>query len=94
MKVHRDAAAVVRHGDAVVQMNQHFDLGTVTRDGLVDTVVHQFKNQMVQAIAAGAANIHGGPFSHRIKTFENLDVGGVVNLFLGLVHYGFLKIKI
>ena len=44
----RDAAAVVDDRDGIVGMDPDRDLGAVTREGLVDGVVHDLVDQMMQ----------------------------------------------
>ena len=74
-----NAAAVVDHGDRVVEMNGDFDLVGVAGEGFVDGVVHDFVHQVMQAEFAGRADVHGGAFAHRFHAAEDFDgVGGVV----------------
>ncbi|MNI98940.1 hypothetical protein D3C73_1578920 [compost metagenome] len=43
----RDSAPVVDNGDAVILMYDHLDLGTVSGQRFVDTVIHDFPHEMV-----------------------------------------------
>ncbi len=80
--VHRvdgNAAAVVDHGDGIVDVNGDFDLVGVTRERLVDGVVDDFIHQMMQPEFAGRADVHRGTFAHRFHAAQNFDgVRGVV----------------
>ena len=46
MNIDGNAAAVVDHGDAVIDMNGYFDAVTMTHQRFVDGVIDGFKNQM------------------------------------------------
>ncbi len=69
-----NAAAIVDHGDGVVDVDDDVDLFGVAGQSLVDGVVDHFVDQMVQAHLAGRADVHGGAKAHRLQAFENLDV--------------------
>ena len=76
-----NAAAVVDHGDGVIEVDGDFDLVGVTGERFVDRVVHDFVHQVVQTHFAGRADVHGGTFAHRFHAAENFDgVGGVVSV--------------
>ena len=76
-------AAVVRDRDAVVLVDDDVDPVAVTGERLIDAVVYDFEDQVVEAAAAGAADIHPGPLPNALEPLENLDllcvVGGVVH---------------
>ena len=74
MDIDRNAAAVVDHGDAVVDVNRDFDLVAVSGQRFVDGVVDNFENQMMQTPFAGVADVHAGPLSDRLQAFQNFDV--------------------
>ena len=80
MRIDRDAAPVVDHGDESVGMELHIDPVRVTGERLVHGVVDDFCKQMMQRLLVGAADIHAGTPPHRLKTFENLDVARRVAL--------------
>ena len=65
MRVDRNAAAVVTHGQPVPRLQRHLDEGGVAGDRLVHRVVQHLGRQMVQRRFVGAADIHaragGGP---------------------------------
>ena len=71
--VHGDAAPVVAHGHAVVEVQNHFDARAVPGHGLVDGVVHHLVHEMVQTAAVGAADVHGGPLAHGLQPFKDSD---------------------
>ena len=70
---HRDAAAVVDHGDRVVDVDEDLDVFAEPGQGLVDGVVHDFVNEVVEAFRTGAADVHGGPLADRLQALEDLD---------------------
>ena len=69
MNINGNAAAVIPDGNAVIDMNDHFNFVTVAGQGLIDAVVHQLMDEMVEAFHAGIADIHGGPFANRREPF-------------------------
>jgi hypothetical protein len=72
MDIDRDAAAVISDGDAVIDMNDDVDLGTISPEGFINAVVDQFMNQMVKAFDPGVPNIHGRPFADGCQTLQDL----------------------
>jgi len=78
VRVHRDAAPVVAHGDREILVQFHLDAGGVTGHRLVHRVIEDLGHQMVQRALVGAADIHAGAFAHRLEPLEHLDVRGVV----------------
>ena len=89
---HRNATAVVPHGDHIVLFNGHFDMGTVTGQRLVDGVVHDFINQVMQAPLGCGADVHTRPFPHRFQAFQHLYLTFVISgfNFLDISHCFFL----
>ena len=61
--IDRDAAAVVDHGDRLVDMDGDVHLIAEAGERLVDRVVDDFVDQMVQAGGAGRADAHRRPFT-------------------------------
>jgi hypothetical protein len=80
-----DAAPVVDDGDAAVDVDGDLDRFAEARHMFVDAVVHHLVDQVVQAIDARAADVHGRALPHRIEAFENLDLVGAVTVGLRLV---------
>jgi hypothetical protein len=72
--VHRNAAAVVDHGDGVVHVDDDVDLFAIAGQRLVHRVVHHLVDQVVQAHLAGRADVHGRTQAHCLQAFKNLDV--------------------
>ena len=82
MEVGRDASAVILDCDRVVFVDRNVDVGTVSCQRLVDRVIHHLVNQVVQTFFSDVADIHGRTLPDRFQTFEDLDVGGGILLFL------------
>ena len=74
--IHGNTAAVVDDGNAVILMDHHLNVGSVTCQGFVNTVVHHFINQVVQTAFTGITDIHGRPFPDGFQTFQNRDLSG------------------
>ena len=75
MRVDRNAAAIVRHGQEAVGAEFDLDEGGVARQRLVHAVVDDFGEQVMQRLLVGAADIHAGAAAHRLEAFEHLDIG-------------------
>ena len=79
--VDRDAAAVVDHGDGVVDVDGDVDAGGVAGEGLVDGVVDDLVDEVVQPLLAGGADVHGGAQADGLEAFKDRDVfAGVTSL--------------
>ena len=77
--VDRDAAAVVRHRDRAVLVQDDVDLGGVAGEGLVDRVVDHLEHHVVQAGAVvHVADVHARTLAHGLQTAQNGDLAGVV----------------
>ena len=84
MRIDRNAAAIVGHGQKAVGAEFDLDEGGMARQRLVHGVVDDFGEQMMQRLLVGAADIHAGAAAHRLQAFEHLDVGrGVAGLGAG-----------
>ncbi len=78
MRIDRNAAAVIAHGDPTVAVEFQFDAARKPGDCLVHCIVEHFGGEMVQRALVGAADIHAGPSPDRLQSFEDLDVlGGI-----------------
>ena len=89
VEVGRDASAVILDCDRVVFVDRNVDVGTVSCQRLVDRVIHHLVNQVVQTFFSDVADIHGRTLPDRFQTFEDLDVGGGILLFLLLYLFSF-----
>ena len=79
MDIHRDTTAIILDRDGLIGVDDHADFRAVTRQSLVDGVIHQFKDHVVQAGAiVGIADVHTRALAHRIQSLEDFDAGGIV----------------
>jgi len=78
MVLYRNAAAVVGNGQETFGIEMDFDEIGVTGDRFVHRVVDDFREEVVQRLFVGAADIHAGTHAHRFETFENTDRRGAV----------------
>src|SRR5262249_7534566 len=77
--VHRDAPAVVGHGDGLpVLVEGDLDAIGVAVDDLVDAVVDDLPEQVVVPGRVGPTDVHRGPLADRLQPLEDLDVAGAV----------------
>ena len=69
MDVGRNAAAVVRNGYGLVGVDGDDNAVAMTRQRLVDGVIHNLENHVVKAGAViGVTDVHAGSFANCVKT--------------------------
>ena len=85
----RNASSVILYSDGIVFIDGHFDIRTEPCQGFIDTVVHYLINQVMQTSLPYVSDIHGRPFPHGFKTFQNLDTAGGILLFRTILHFVF-----
>ena len=75
MDVDRNAAAIVFDGDrGAVLVQGDADVRRMAVHRLVDRVVERFPDQVMQAGAADAADVHAGALANRLESLEDGDV--------------------
>ena len=81
VRIDRNAAAVVGHGEEAVRAKLHLDEARMPRQRLVHGVVDRLGEEVVQRLLVGAADIHAGAAAHRLEPLQHLDVvGGIAAL--------------
>ena len=83
VRVDRDAAAVVAHGEDVAGLQRHFDAAGMASDGFVHGVVEDFGGEVVQGGLVRAADVHAGAAADGLQALKNLNVLGAVAVFTG-----------
>src|SRR5689334_7469891 len=84
MDVRPNAAAVVRDRHRLVRMDRDDDAVAMARQRLVDGVIHNLENHVVKSRAViGVTDVHAGSFAHRVKTLQDLDFAGIVDVVVG-----------
>ena len=78
MRIDRHAAAVIGDGNEAVLVELDLDPVGVAGHRLVHRVVDDFREQMMQRLLVGAADIHAGTAADRLQPFQHLDVLGAV----------------
>ena len=81
MQLHGDAAAVVIDGDARVDVDGDRDARALTRQRLVDGVVHDLEDEVMQPPLGGIADVHARALAYGLEALEDLDVLGAVARF-------------
>jgi hypothetical protein len=76
VRIDRDAAAVVAHGDEIVGAQLDLDPGRMAGHRLVHGVVQQLGHQVVHGPLVGPADVHAGPPAHGLQALQDLDVLG------------------
>ena len=72
--VHGNPAAVIDHGDGVVNVDHDVNFFGVAGQSLVHGVVYHFVNKVVQPHLAGGADVHGRAQTHSLEALEDFDV--------------------
>ena len=79
LDVDRDAACAVAHLDAAVGVQDDVDVVAVAAEGLVDRVVDDLPEAVHEPARVGRADVHAGPFAHRLEPLEHGEMaGGIV----------------
>src|SRR5690554_536839 len=82
MYIGGNTATIVANRNGFIRMNGNPDFTTVSRQGLVDRVIHQLKHHMVQTCSViGIADIHARTLAHGIQALQDLDTRRIVSLF-------------
>ena len=84
--VHGNAAAVVRHRDAVVLVHHDVDFVAISREGFVDRIVDDFPDQVMQPHLARRADVHRRALSHGFNAAQHLDRCRVIAVFGFIAH--------
>ena len=82
--VHRNAAAIIFHGNGAVgvQLDQH--LVAMPGQRLVDRIVGYLEHHMVQARSiVRIADIHAGALAHGVQALEDLDTVCAIGVLVG-----------
>src|SRR5262249_29654067 len=78
MRIDRNAATIVTHGDGAVGGELELDARRVPGDRLVHRIVHDLGDEVMEGPLVSAADIHAGAAPHRLQPLENLDILGRV----------------
>src|SRR5208282_3272882 len=78
METHRNAPAIVLHGNAVIPVNNHGYSVTPPFESLIHTIIDEFVDEMVQPFGTRISDIHGRHFTYRIQTIQNLYVSRAI----------------
>ena len=76
--VNGNAAAVVDHGDAVVDVDGDLDAVALAGERLVDGVVDDLIDEMMETPLGGVSDVHAGALPDGFQPLENLDLVGFV----------------
>ena len=74
MHARRNAAAIVRHRHAAVDFQRDLDRLSIPGHVFIDAVIHDLIHEMVQAINAGTADVHGRSFPNGFKALKHADL--------------------
>ena len=90
LNVHGDAAAVVRNADGLARLDADLDVRAEAGKRLVDGVIHDLIYKVMQSARACRADIHTRTHTHRFQSFQDLDLAGVVGIWVGgiMIRHG------
>ena len=74
VRVDRDAAAIVRHGQVAVGVQPDLDPVGMAGNGLVHGIVEHLGKQVVIGALVRAADIHAGALADGLEAFEDFNV--------------------
>ena len=77
-RIDRNTAPVVHDRDRVVDVDGDVDLVAESGQRLVNRVVDDLVHQMMEPGRSRGSDVHGGPFTHGLEAFKNLDLVGPV----------------
>ena len=69
-----DAPPIIGHRHTPVPAQDHVDARRVTRKDLIDTIVDDFKDEMVEASRTSGPDVHARAFAHWLEAFEHRDL--------------------
>ena len=78
MRIDRNPAPIVGHGEIAVGGQLDFDKARVAGQRLVHRIVDGLGEQVMQRLLVGAADIHAGTAPDRLEPLQHLDVVGRV----------------
>jgi hypothetical protein len=80
MHAGRNAATIVDHDHAAVDLQRNLNRLAEARHMFVDAIINDLIDQMVEAFDTSAADVHRRTLANRIQAFENLDLIGAVTV--------------
>ena len=81
MLVHRHTAAVIFHHDGIILLYGDMDVLAVSGQSFVDTVIHNFINQMMKSSRSCASDVHARTLADCFQTFQNLYLRRIILAF-------------
>ena len=71
--LHGDTAAIIDDLNAAIFQQFYFNLGGITRHGLIHGVIHDFPHQVVQAAFTGGTDVHAGSLTNGFQSLKDGD---------------------
>ena len=81
VRVNRDTAPIIAHGQAIAFHKLDFDKAGMTGHCLIHRIVDDLGEEMVHGAAVCAANIHARAAAHRFQPFKHLNIGSGIAFF-------------
>ena len=69
MFLDRNASSIVGHFNNVIRQQAHGDVASVAGHGFINTIINDFPDKVVEALLAGATDVHTGALADRIEAF-------------------------
>ena len=86
MRVDRNAAAVVSHGQPSLRIEMNVDPRGVSGDRLIDAVVEHFSKEMMIGPFVRTPDIHARTLADRLQPLEDLDILGGIAVRIGALR--------
>jgi len=81
VNIHRDSASVVVYCHGVIRVNTYVDPSAEARESLINTVIHDFEDEVMKSLGREVPDIHGRPLSDGSQPFQYRYSAGVVLIF-------------
>ena len=85
MKVSRNATPVIDNGYRVVDVDGHRDVGTMSRQSLINRIIDDLIDEVMKAVLTCRPDIHRGAETDGLEALQDLDVTGVVGFLIACV---------
>ena len=74
MHIDGNSSAIIYYYNRTIFINSYFNFIASSSKMFINSVIHYFIKQVVQAVKIGGADIHAGAFAHPFQALENLNV--------------------
>ena len=89
MLINGNTATIVLNRYRLIFVDRYLDVGTISGHGFINRVIYGFVHQVMKTFLTDITNIHCRAFTHRLKSFKHLDIGGriIILVVLNICHF-------